>query len=70
MNLLSYIWHSIVVFLVWLSSDPATLSQERPKCAAAVALARASMEVKPPPAPKKEEPAPCPTGKCPVPAKK
>lgn len=49
------LWQWIVGLLVWLSSDPGVLERERPASAAAVTLARVSMEPdKPaPPAPRR-----------------
>jgi hypothetical protein len=38
------IWHWIVGFMVWLSAEPNAIERERPAAAAAVTLARASME--------------------------
>jgi hypothetical protein len=57
-----YRW--IVSCLVWLSADPAAIDAERPRCAAAVAAARASLVPDAAPAP---TPTPAPTpapGKC------
>lgn len=41
---MSAMWNWIVSVLVWLSAGDATLHDEPPKAAAAVAVARASME--------------------------
>ncbi|NBW19733.1 MAG: hypothetical protein EBR82_68350 [Caulobacteraceae bacterium] len=54
----------IIAWLVWLSADPVALDVEAAKAAAAVAAARASMEVEQLPSP--ATPA-CPDGKCRVP---
>ena len=52
----SGMWNAFVAWLVWLSADPAAISLEQPKAAAAVAVARASMIPDAPPSP-----APTPT---------
>ena len=36
-------WRWLISILTWLSADPAVIDAERPKAAAAVAAARASM---------------------------
>jgi len=52
----------IVAWLVWLSADPVAVDAEAPKAAAAVAAARASMEIDAPqPAQAKSV---CPDRKC------
>lgn len=50
---MAYIWRFVTSILVWLSSDPAEIDREAPKCAAAVLCARASMihEAAPAPSP-------------------
>lgn len=40
-------WRELLAWLAFWSSDPAMLAQEHPKSAAAVAVARSSMEQKP-----------------------
>lgn len=56
--MLASLWRWIVSLLVWLSADPAALEQERPRAAAAVNLAAATLRRdSTPPAP----PAPTPT---------
>ena len=61
---LSGIWNALVAFLVWLSADPAAITVEAPKAAAAVAAARASMLAdSPPPAPAPPSPTECDCGK-------
>jgi hypothetical protein len=56
------LWRWLISWLVWLSADPAAIDLERPKAAAAVAAARASLAPDvAPPGPK--PPAPTP-GKC------
>lgn len=52
---MSDLWQWIVGVLVWLSSDAGMVERERPASAAAVTLARASMETdRPsPPAPRR-----------------
>jgi hypothetical protein len=41
----------LIAWLAWLSADPVAASLEHPRAAAAVAAARASMEIDAPPAP-------------------
>jgi hypothetical protein len=57
----------LLALLTSLSADPKALELERPKAAAAVAFAYASLLDEPPapPAPPKTQAAPCPSGNCP-----
>lgn len=69
---MSDLWRWFVSFLVWLSAEPAALTVETPRAAAAVAVAYAALATEPaPPAPKPvgpvTKPAPCPGGSCPLP---
>jgi len=52
-------WQWIIAWLVWLSADPAAVDLERPRCAAAVSAARASLIVDPAPGPE-----PTPADEC------
>lgn len=64
------IWRWIISWLVWLSADPATITAETPKSAAAVAVAYASLAPEPESVPKPVKPVGpvtvCPTGTCPL----
>jgi len=52
-------WQWIIAWLVCLSADPAAVDLERPRCAAAVSAARASLIVDPAPGPE-----PTPADEC------
>ena len=52
------LWRWLILWLVWLSAEPAALDLERPKAAAAVAAARASLATGEP------TPAPTPPSDC------
>ncbi len=58
------LWQWLVAWLVWLSSDPATIDLEAPKAAAAVAVARATLlaDRPGPPGPKPPAPVACDCG--------
>jgi hypothetical protein len=61
------LWRWLIAWLVWLSADPAALDLERPKAAAALAAARASLLVEAapkPPAPGPRPPAPAVCQNC------
>ena len=59
------IYRSIVAFLAALSADPAAIDQERPRAAAAVAVAYAQVATEEPPAVSETEE--CEGDNCPVP---
>lgn len=68
---MAQLWRWLISVLVWLSADPAAVTAESPKSAAAVAVAYAAMT--PEPAPDKPvkpvgpvSAAPCPGGVCPT----
>jgi len=66
-------WRWIIGWLVWLSADPESITIEKPKAAAAVAVAYAALAPEPdaPPAPPKPVgpvSAPCKNGACPLPS--
>lgn len=54
-------WRWLIAFLTWLSADPQAVDLERPKAAAAVSAARASMLVDGPTPP---APVPAPVTDC------
>ena len=71
------LWRALISFLVWLSADPAAITAEHPKAAAAVAVAYAAFAPEPEPitppkpvGPVNSKPAttpgPCPGGVCPI----
>ena len=59
-----WLWQWILALLASMASDPTQAQREQPLAAAAVAAARASMQVETTPA--KSAIVPCPTGKCPM----
>lgn len=69
-------WRALISLLVWLSADPAAITAEHPKAAAAVAVAYAAYTPEPelvsPPKPvgpvtkPATAPGPCPGGVCPI----
>ena len=61
---MSWMWQWILALLASMASDPTQAQREQPLAAAAVAAARASMQIETTPA--KSAIVPCPTGKCPM----
>jgi len=56
--------HWLLYLLTWLAHDPASLADERARCAGAVNVAYASLAQDPAPAPKREADAPAPPPTC------